>query len=119
MKETALFERLLDAIDRLTALDDQAELYTELAGARARDTMRLCEEIDQTASTLSDPRSYDILDALHEVWAGAQKLHADAMKRNRTLSTFENFDANERRAAHGSALRRHVEDNRGTAAQRF
>ncbi len=75
-----LFNALAEAVNSVTAIADQVELIGNKIEARVRKVSQLCAQIDRAVTILNQPVNHRLLDAVHEVWRTANKMHANILK---------------------------------------
>ena len=85
--EPGLLDVLLDAIAELTALRDQAELMGALIAMKAEGVMSACARLE-SLPFFDEPMSWPALDALRDVWASANAVNVDALRRSLPLDSF-------------------------------
>lgn len=76
----SLFDGIRDAVNSITALSDQADLYANLLEAKALGLADMCRQLDASLPDLQKPVNFPLIDALLELWAAAVDLHKDALR---------------------------------------
>jgi hypothetical protein len=87
-KEKAMFDKVESLSNEIFNLDTDSDLYTPLLSEKAAELALQCGNIDQGAETMSDSRSYEILEALHELHAETARLSRDSLGKNRRVETY-------------------------------
>lgn len=83
-----LFTGIQDAVNSLTSIGDQVDLYNDLIQVKAAAVVDQCGQLDASADELNPANVWKTLAALHDVWAAAQKLQLDAAKAAIPLKTY-------------------------------
>jgi prophage DNA circulation protein len=76
--QSSIFDAINDAVNAITSITDQAEMFGNLVEAKALALASLCDQADASVKFLQDPVNHRILDALLELWAAAIRLQKDA-----------------------------------------
>jgi prophage DNA circulation protein len=72
----SIFDQVLDAVNKVMAVIDQANAYGGLVEAKILALANLCKEADQRLE-LQSASNHAILDALHDLWSSALKMLTD------------------------------------------
>lgn len=78
-----LFDAIQNAVNLVTDVADQVELYGNQLEARILKVQSLCEQCDRAVKILSQPVNHRLLDALHSTWEAAVRLHRDVLRVSR------------------------------------
>lgn len=68
------WDRMVNAVNDVLAVLDQAQLYSYLLESKIRYLIYLCDEADRRLEMFKDPSSYVVLNALKDLWASVQNL---------------------------------------------
>jgi prophage DNA circulation protein len=79
--EPDLFAAIQDAVNSITSVGDQIDLYNNLIQVKAAAIVDECNRLDASLDDLDQPIHWKTLYALHDVVAAAIKLQQDAAKR--------------------------------------
>lgn len=85
---TGLFDAITEAANSVLAIKDQIDLYGALVESKILGLTGLLREADEQVRSLNDPTNYQVLDALHELWDSALKLHKDLQERGAQLRNY-------------------------------
>jgi len=83
----SIFDQVLDAVNSVMAVIDQANVYGGLVESKILALANLCREADQRIE-LQSASNHAILDALHDLWSSAQKMMGDTMRTGGKLIKF-------------------------------
>jgi hypothetical protein len=85
--DTNLFDAIQSLANDITGIGDTAELYGNLLQAKADQMANVCAQIDSSLS-LQDPRSFLLMDSLHDLWALALRIQQDSQQQRVQLQTW-------------------------------
>lgn len=83
----SIFDQVLDAVNSVMAVIDQANAYGGLVEAKLLGIAALCKEADQRVE-LQSASNHAILDALHELWSSSLKMLDDTQRTGGKLVRF-------------------------------
>lgn len=83
-----IFEKINDAITRVMAVRDQAEIGSQLLESKLLQVADLCGQADRDVKALQDPINHQVLDALKEVWASAANAAQDIAGKANPIRTY-------------------------------
>jgi prophage DNA circulation protein len=83
----SIFDDVLDAVNSVMAVVDQANAYGGLVESKILALSALCKEADQRIE-LQSPSNHAILDALHDLWSSANTLLTDTQQTGGKLVPF-------------------------------
>lgn len=86
-QDPSLLDVLLGLIADLLALRDQIELMGAIIAMKAEQIMDACAALERLF-TFDDPLAWPVLDALRDVWASANTVSVDALRRSLPLDSF-------------------------------
>ncbi len=84
----SLFASIIAAVNSITSIADQVELYGNLIEAKALGIASLCEQADHAIDILNHPVNFKLLDALHQIHASALALHKNVLKQAKPTQLF-------------------------------
>lgn len=83
----SIFDSITSTVNAVLILKDQVELQQTLIVAKLEGLRSLCEQADKLTD-LQDPRRYQVIEALHDIWLAGIKLEKDVASLRRPLQRF-------------------------------
>jgi prophage DNA circulation protein len=85
----SLFDSITDAANSVLAVVDTVQTYGNLVEAKLLLLSQLCKEADQRLDVLNDVTKWQLLDALHDLWASSNELNKNIQKKLGKLVPFK------------------------------
>jgi prophage DNA circulation protein len=85
--DLALFDQIRNVSNQIFAIKDTADQYGQRVGAQIEQLARLCRNADALIST-QDPKASPITEALHDLWAAANKIAQDVQSKRVGLQRY-------------------------------
>jgi prophage DNA circulation protein len=84
-----LFDSITDAVNSVLSVVDTVQTYGNLVEAKLLNLSALCQEADQRLDALNDVTKWQLLDALHELWASSNELNQNIQRKLGKLVPFK------------------------------